>query len=41
MNELYVVSGNDVYHFWDLSATNDEPWPSLMAELIRNVQRLR
>jgi hypothetical protein len=41
MNELYVVSGNDVYHFWDLSATNDEPWPSLMAELISNVQRLR
>lgn len=41
LNKLWVVSGADVYSFWDLSATNDEPWPSLMAELIQRVQRLR
>jgi hypothetical protein len=40
LNKLWVVSGADVYSFWDLSATNDEPWPSLMAELIQRVQRL-
>ena len=41
LNNLIVVSGTDVYQFWDLSGTNDEPWPSLMAKLIRNVQQLR
>jgi hypothetical protein len=41
MNMLYVVSGDDVYHFWDDSGTNDEPWPALMAKLIQNVQQLR
>jgi hypothetical protein len=41
MNVLYAVSGNDVYHFWDLSATNDEAWPNLMSQLIHNVQQLR
>jgi hypothetical protein len=40
LNALYVVSGDDVYHFWDLSATNDEPWPGLMAQLIGQVQKL-
>jgi hypothetical protein len=41
MNDLIVVSGADVYQFWSLNGTDDEPWPSLMSELIRNVQRLR
>lgn len=41
LNSLWVVSGADVYSFWDISGTNDEPWPGLMAELIQRVQRLR
>jgi hypothetical protein len=40
-NDLWVVSGPDVFNFWDLSGTNDEPWPGLMAQLIRDVQHLR
>jgi hypothetical protein len=41
VNTLVVVSGIDVYTFWDLSGTNDEPSPALMTELIHNVQQLR
>jgi len=41
VNTLVVVSGADVYEFWDVSGTNDEPWPALMAELIHKVQQLR
>lgn len=41
VNTLVAIAGADVYSFWDQSGTNDEPWPALMAKLIRNVQRLR
>jgi hypothetical protein len=41
INNLIVVSGADVYQFWDVNGTDDEPWPDLMSQLIRSVQRLR
>jgi hypothetical protein len=39
-NLLVVVSGTNVYQFWDLSGTNDEPSPALMAKFIKQAQRL-
>lgn len=39
-NVLVVVSGTNVYQFWDLSGTNDEPSPALMAQFIKQVQNL-
>ena len=37
---LVVVSGTNVYQFWNLSGTNDEPSPALMAQLIKQTQKL-
>lgn len=39
-NVLVVVSGTNVYQFWNLSGTNDEPSPTLMAQFIRQTQKL-
>jgi hypothetical protein len=39
-NVLVVVSGTNVYQFWDLSGTNDEPSPALMAQFIKQTQKL-
>jgi hypothetical protein len=39
-NTLVAVAGANVYTFWDLSGTNDEPSPTLMAQLISQVQKL-
>jgi hypothetical protein len=39
-NTLTVVAGADVYQIFDYSGTDDEPSPTLMADLIQRVQRL-
>lgn len=39
-NVLVVVSGTNVYQFWNLSGTNDEPSPTLMAQFIKQTQKL-
>jgi hypothetical protein len=40
LDDLYTVSGTDVYRLWQVSGSNDEPSPKLMSALIRQVQRL-
>jgi hypothetical protein len=40
VEDLYVVSGTDVYDLWYVSGTNDEPSPALMSKLIHRVQAL-
>ena len=37
---LYAVAGTDVYSMWQQSGTNDEPSPTLMANLIKKIQAL-
>jgi hypothetical protein len=37
---LYAVTGTNVYSMWQESGTNDEPSPTLMAQLIRKIQAL-
>jgi len=39
-NTLVVLAGTNVYEFWNLSGTNDEPSPALMAKLISRTQAL-
>lgn len=39
-NWLFVLAGTDVYYFFDLAGTNDEPSTTLMSELIHRVQAL-
>jgi hypothetical protein len=40
VENLYVVSGTDVYYLWYVSGVNDEPSPALMSKLIHRVQAL-
>jgi hypothetical protein len=40
VDNLYAVSGTDVYYLWEVSGTNDEPSPKLMTDLIHRVQGL-
>ena len=37
---LIVIAGTNVYQFWNSSGTNDEPSPTLMSQLISQVQKL-
>jgi hypothetical protein len=37
---LVVIAGTNVYQFWNSSGTNDEPSPTLMSQLISQVQKL-
>jgi hypothetical protein len=37
---LYAVAGPDVYSLWQQNGTNDEPSPTLMANLIKKIQGL-
>jgi hypothetical protein len=37
---LMAVAGTNIYQLWENSGTNDEPSPTLMAQLISQVQKL-
>ena len=39
-NTLTVLAGTNVYQFYEVSGTNDEPSPTLMNQLIGQVQKL-
>jgi hypothetical protein len=39
-NVLVVAAGTNIYQFWDMSGTNDEPSPTLMTQLIQRTQKL-